>query len=194
MTSHLRSERLKGLAERSGVVIAVLLGLVGFGQVLGLASFAGGQSAALAQGVASQQMVKINVPARPEAPPALRLGANQPVELHLSSDQRLLGTGTTDADGALVIEIPLPRDLTTGTYTIEVKGASAAGSPISVDHEIDVTSVASQVKPSPADNEDSPSSISTLLAALALAFVAGNLVFIQRFVKRRSASFNSEEP
>ncbi len=130
-------------------------------------------------------MVDINVPAKPDVPPALRLGPNQAVELHLSSDQRLLGTGTTDANGALAVQIPLPSNLPTGSYTIEVRGASAAGTPISVTHQIDVTTTVSQVTNLPEDSADSPSSISTLLAALSLAFVAANLMLIQRLLKRR---------
>ncbi len=131
-------------------------------------------------------MVKVNIPAKPDAPAALRLGPNQPVALHLSSDQRLLGTGTTDANGGLAVEIPLPADLATGSYTIEVKGASAAGTPISVDHQIDVTTTVGKVTSLPGDSADSPSSVSTLLAALSLAFVAANLVLIQRLLKRRN--------
>lgn len=130
-------------------------------------------------------MVGVNVPAKPDVPPALRLGPNQAVELRLGSDQRLLGTGTTDANGALAVEIPLPSDLATGSYTIEVRGASAAGTPISVTHQIDVTTTVSQVINLPEDSADSPSSISTLLAALSLAFVAANLMLIQRLLKRR---------
>lgn len=137
----------------------------------------------------ARPMVAVNVPAKPDVPPALRLGPNQPVGLHLSSDQRLLGTGTTDANGALAVEFPLPADLATGTYTIEVKGASAAGTPIAVSHQIDVTATVSDVSDVtslPADSADSPSSLSTLLAALSLAFVAANLVLIQRLLKRRN--------
>ncbi|MGK2956955.1 MAG: hypothetical protein ACSLFB_00830 [Acidimicrobiales bacterium] len=131
-------------------------------------------------------LVDINIPAKPEVPPALRLGPNQAVTLHLSTDQRQLGTGTTDANGALVTKIPLPIDLKTGSYTIEVRGASAAGTPISVTHQIDVTTTVSGVTTFPSNSSDSPSTTTTLLGALSLGFAAANLVLIQRFRKRRT--------
>lgn len=131
-------------------------------------------------------LVDINIPAKPEVPPALRLGPNQAVTLHLSTDQRQLGTGTTDANGALVTKIPLPIDLKTGSYTIEVRGASAAGTPISVTHQIDVTTTVSGVTTLPSNSSDSPSTTTTLLGALSLGFATANLVLIQRFRKRRA--------
>lgn len=142
-----------------------------------------GSMAPLTAAQHTPQMITINVPAKPEAPPALRLGANQPVVLHLGSDQRVLGNGMTDANGAISIQVPLPTDLTTGTYTIEVRGASAGGTPIAVTHQIDVTATAKATK-LPSDSGNSLSSTTTLLAALSLGFVAANLVLIQRTLKR----------
>lgn len=132
-------------------------------------------------------MVDVNVPAKPDSPPALRLGPNQTVAISLSSDKRSLGTGTTDANGALALKIPLPADLKTGTYTIEISGASAAGTPLSVTHQIDVTSTGMGATTLPHNASEPPSSTTILLAALSLAFVAANLVLIQRRLRRQTA-------
>lgn len=132
-------------------------------------------------------MVDINVPAKPDTPPALRLGPNQTVAISLSSDKRALGTGTTDVNGALALKIPLPADLKSGTYTIEISGASAAGTPLSVTHQIDVTSTGLGATTLPHNASEPPSSTTILLAALSLAFVAANLVLIQRRLRRQTA-------